>query len=213
MPRQHFVLGAGGHGRVVLDAMLATGVSVAGVLDPAMTVGDLIFGVPVLGGDEFLDQLAAPDVLLLNGVGANPSVRERMKLFEDLTARGFSFEGVRHPSTVVGRECKLDVSSQIMARTVLQNRVRIGSNAVINTGASIDHDCVIGAHAFVSPGVVLSGSVSVGERAFLGAGAVVLPGIRIGAGAVVGAGSLVRKDVSAGWIVSGNPAKKIGSNA
>lgn len=212
MSKQVFLLGGGGHGRVVLDALLSSGVNVAGVLDPDLKVGDQVFGVPVMGGDELLDRVAPTDVLLVNGLGANPCVRSRKRLFETLKARGFSFDAVRHPSAVIGPECDLGESSQIMAGAVLQNRVRIGDNAVINTRASVDHDCVIGAHTFVSPGVVLSGDVLVGESAFIGAGAVVLPGIQIGANAVVGAGAVVTKAISAGWIVAGNPAIKIGMN-
>lgn len=212
MSKQVFLLGGGGHGRVVLDALLSSGVDVAGVLDPDLIVGHQVFGVPVMGGDEFLDQVAPTDVLLVNGLGANPCVRTRKRLFEDLKARGFSFDTVRHPSAVIGPECDLGESSQIMAGAVLQNRVRIGDNAVINTHASIDHDCVVGTHAFVSPGTVLCGVVTVAESAFIGAGAVVLPGIQIGANAVVGAGAVVTKAVSAGWIVAGNPAIKIGMN-
>jgi UDP-perosamine 4-acetyltransferase len=151
-------------------------------------------------------------VLLVNGIGANPGVLNRKRLFENMKTRGFSFDVVRHLSAVIGSESELGESSQIMAGAVLQNRVRIGNNAVINTRASIDHDCVVGAHAFVSPGTVLCGEVTVAESAFIGAGAVVLPGIQIGANAIVGAGAVVTKFVSSEWIVAGNPAGKIGMN-
>lgn len=212
MSKKVFLLGGGGHGRVVLDALLASGVNVAGVLDPDLKVGDQVFGVSVMGGDEFLDRAAPTDVLLVNGLGANPCVRRRKRLCEDLKARGFSFGAVRHPSAVIGRECGFGEGSQIMAGAVLQSRVRIGDNAVINTRAGVDHDCVTGAHAFVSPGVVLCGNVLVGESAFIGSGAVVLPGIEIGANVVIGAGAVVIKSVPDGWIVAGNPAVKIGMN-
>jgi len=66
------LLAAGGHGSVVLDALLASGSSVSGILDPGRTVGSLIFNVPVLGGDDLLDQINPADVLLVNGIGANP---------------------------------------------------------------------------------------------------------------------------------------------
>ncbi len=212
MPKQVYLLGGGGHGRVVLDALLSCAVNVVGILDHGLKVGDQVFGVPVMGGEEFLDQVVLENVLLVNGLGANPCVRSRKILFETLKARGFSFDVVRHPSAVIGRECDLDESSQIMAGAVLQNRVRVGDNAVVNTRSSIDHGCVLGAHAFVSPGVVLSGDVLVGESAFIGAGAVVLPGIEIGANVVIGAGAVVTKSVAGGWIVVGNPAVKIGMN-
>ena len=212
MAKPVYLLGGGGHGRVVLNALLSSGVNVAGILDPDLKIGDQVFGIPMMGGDEFLDRADPTDVLLVNGLGANPYVSNRKRLFEEMRARGFSFDAARHPSVIIGMECNLGASSQIMAGAVLQNRVRIGDNAVINTCASIDHDCVIGTHTFVSPGVVLSGEVLVGESVFIGAGAVVLPGIEIGVNVVIGAGAIVIKSIPDGWIVAGNPATKIGMN-
>lgn len=49
--------------------------------------------------------------------------------------------------------------------------------------------------------------VVIEEDAWIGAGAIVLRGVTIGKGAIVGAGSVVTKDVPAGCIVAGNPAK------
>jgi UDP-perosamine 4-acetyltransferase len=210
MSKQVFLLGCGGHGRVVLDALLSSGVKVAGILDCNLSVGDQVFEVSVLGGDAFLHQVEAADVLLVNGLGANPNVFSRKRLFQEMQARGFLFDAVRHPSAVMGRECFLGDGCQIMAGAVLQNRVCVAENAVVNTGASIDHDCVLGSHSFISSGVVLCGDVKIADSAFIGAGAVVLPGIQIGADAVVGAGAVVTKAVPAGWTVAGNPAVKIG---
>ena len=212
MAKDLYLLGCGGHGRVVLDTLLASGAHVKGITDPALKVGEKIFGVAVVGGDEFLERLDAATASLALGVGANPRVATRKGLYERHKARGLSFANVRHPSVVTGAECVFADGSQLMAGVVLQNRVRIGHNVVINTGARIDHDCSIGAHAFVSPGAILTGEVRVGEASFVGAGATILPGVTIGAGAIVGAGAVVRKTVPDGWIVTGNPAKKIGVN-
>jgi len=212
MPKQILLLGGGGHGRVVLDLLLSIGVKVSGILDPGLKAGDRIFGVPVVGDDEFLNSVNPAGVLLANGLGANPHVRSRKRIFEDLKTRGFSFYTAGHSSAVIGSECALGEGSQIMAGAVLQNQTRIGVNVVINTCASIDHNCVIGAHVFVAPGAVLSGDTTVGESAFIGAGAVILPGVGIGKNAVIGAGAVVIKSVPDGWIVAGNPAAKIGTN-
>ena len=212
MTKPVYLLGGGGHGRVVLDALLSSNVNVTGILDTDLKTGDHVFGVSVMGGDEFLDQLAPTEVLLVNGLGANPNVGNRKRLFEGMKSRGFLFDAVRHPFAVIGRECDLGEGSHVMAGAVLQNRTRIGDNAVISTCASLDHDCVLGAHVFISPGVRLCGGVTISESAFIGAGAVVLPLVQIGADAVVGAGAIVTKNVPDGWVVAGNPAVMIGMN-
>jgi acetyltransferase-like isoleucine patch superfamily enzyme len=49
------------------------------------------------------------------------------------------------------------------------------------------------------------------SRSKIGANATLLPGIVIGADALVGAGSVVVRDVPAGMIVAGNPARVVGT--
>lgn len=200
------LLAAGGHGGVVLDALLASGTRVAGIIDPGRPVGSAIFDVPVLGGDDWLDQAKPDDILLVNGIGANPFNNLRGRFFSMWKQRGFNFLSVKHPSAVVGRETVLSEGSQIMAGSIVQCRVSIADNAVINTRASVDHDCKIGAHAFIGPGVTLCGDVCIGDNAFLGAGAIVLPGITVGSNAIVGAGAVVTRDTACGEFVAGNPA-------
>lgn len=197
------LLAGGGHGSVVADALRAAGIPVAGVVD--LQAADVL-GLPHLGDDAWLDGQPREGVLLANGAGAVPGRDLRTRLYLERKAQGFGFVAVRHPSAVVGADCELAEGSQLMAGCVLQCRVRLGENSVVNTRAGVDHDAVIGAHAFVGPGATLCGEVQVGEGAFIGAGAVLLPGVRIGAGAVVAAGSLVRGDVAPGAWVCGHPA-------
>jgi UDP-perosamine 4-acetyltransferase len=211
--RAVYLLGGGGHGQVVLDAFLQSGKKVAGILDPQLQVGQNVFGVPVVGSDNWLDRTNPAEVLLILGVGVSRGCSGRRAVFEEYKNKGFSFLGVCHPSAVVGRESSLAEGCQIMAGAVLQCRLHIGENAVINTRASVDHGCRIGAHTFVSPGVTLCGDVRVSDDTFIGAGAVLLPGVQIGRGTVIGAGAVVRHSVPAGLVVAGNPAVNIGTSS
>lgn len=200
------LIGAGGHGRVLLDTLLSQGTRVGGILDEGFVRGERVFNVPVLGADSWLESQEAGAFALANGAGS-PTSSLRRRVYEYWSERGFEFPSVLHPHAVVGREVQLRSGSQVFAGAVVQSRSVIGANAVINTRASIDHDCEIGAHAFVAPGAVLCGGVHVGAGAFVGACAVLLPGISIGDGAVVGAGAIVTKDVAARQLVLGSPAR------
>lgn len=52
----------------------------------------------------------------------------------------------------------------------------------------------------------------IGRRCFIGARSMIMPGVSIGDGSIVAAGSVVTKDVPAGCIVAGNPARVIRSD-
>jgi acetyltransferase-like isoleucine patch superfamily enzyme len=117
---------------------------------------------------------------------------------------------------------------QMDCRFLNARKVELGSRNVINFGCLFDgrkygirtgSDVSIGPEATIltlghdpqSPDFADRGSaVVIGDRVWIGYRAMVLPGVTIGNGAVVAAGAVVTKDVEAGAIVAGNPAKKIG---
>lgn len=87
-----------------------------------------------------------------------------------------------------------DVGTVVMKGAVVQPGAWIGEHAIVNTNASVDHDCKISDFAHIAPGVTLCGNVKVGEGTLVGAGSVVTPGVVIGDWLVIPAGSVVTKD-------------------
>lgn len=193
------LIGGGGHGRVLLDALLLCGTEVLGIADPALpTEAPGPRGLPVLGGDDAVLRHAADAVLLVNGIGSTGSTAARTALYERFVAAGYRFATVVHPAAVVAEDVVLGDGAQVMAGAVLQTGARIGANCIVNTRASVDHDCDIDAGTHIAPGVTLSGAVRIGPGSHVGTGAVVIQQVRIGAGALIGAGAVVLADVPDG---------------
>ena len=211
--RDIYVLCAGGHARVVIDALARAGRPVTGVVDIDTSLHDsAILGVPVLGDDDYVLALDSNKIALVNALGNRPGgnatgMDRRRALFDRFKAKGYFFVTVVSPDATVSDHVYLEEGCQIITRALVHPGSKIGANTIINTGASLDHDCVIGAHCHIAPWAVLCGGVTVGEGSHIGARAVLVPGITVGKNSVVGAGAVVIDDVPDNTTVVGNPAK------
>lgn len=202
-------LGAGGHAKVLLSLVQACGYDILGVCDPGLSKQGITQwrGVDVLGDDAALEQFAPGSVGLVNGVGQVVGSSLRRLVFEQARDKGFHFPPLKHPTAWLDGSVVLEEGAQVMAGAILQPDVIVGCNTVVNTLASVDHDCHLGAHVHVAPGVTLCGGVQVSVGAFIGSGSTVIQGIAIGEGAVVGAGTVVVRDVPARGVLIGSSAR------
>ena len=123
-------------------------------------------------------------------------------------------------NTVIGEDCTIGSFVDIEGEVVIGHHVSLQSGCYITRGVVIEDD------VFCGPRVITMNDKRISHRrpnvtfvrsaprilraARVGGGSVLLPGVTIGANAFVGAGSIVTRDVPAGAIVAGNPARVVG---
>lgn len=205
MAESFLVFGGGGHAKVVIDALLASGCEILGCYDdnPALLGLEIVRGVPVVGGSSSMLADWRKGRKVIVAIGENRLRRRLSSLWE------VEFGVASAPSVVLGSGVKIGAGTMLLPSATLNIDTFIGNHAILNTSCSVDHDCRIGDYAHIAPGCALGGAVTVGEGAFLGVGARVIPGIRIGRWSVVGAGAVVTKDLPDNCTAVGVPAKVI----
>lgn len=198
------LLGASGHGKVVADTALATGWHEVEFFDDAWPARTANGAWPVTGDSATLQQRMQEFDGVLVSIGDCSTRWEKHQWLQSIAA---PLVNIVHPSAQVSRYANLGSGSVVMPLAVINVDAQIGQACIINTGATVDHDCVLEHAVHVSPGVHLSGSVRVGTGAWIGVGAAVKQGIAIGAWSMVGAGAVVVRPVPERAVVIGNPAR------
>ena len=124
-------------------------------------------------------------------------------------SRGLRVDSIVHPDASVCVTATLGAGTQVLAQAIVAADARVGEVCIVNHRASIDHDCVVGHGVHLAPAATLCGCVTLADNVMIGAGAVVLPRLMIGENSIVGAGAVVTRNVPAGVVVVGNPARAV----
>jgi len=202
------VWGAGGHGKVIVDALLASGEwEVAGILDE----DEKKSGTEVLGVKVFLLEGSVAEAArrldcgrVAVAIGDNYA---RFAKFQQSRRAGLTTINVVHPGAHLSRFVKMGEGVTILAGATINPGTTIEDNVCVNTSASVDHDNYLERNCHIFPNATLTGGVRIQEFAYVGTGAVIAPNLTVEKYSYVGAGAVVLANVGLGTIVFGVPAK------
>ena len=200
------LLGASGHGKVVVDTALMVGCEEVIFFDDAWPDKTTVGPWSVIGNSKKLIEYKDSFDGAIVSIGNN---------LRRLAAQSFILENkiqlikIIHPSAIVSLYSEIGMGSVVFAGSVVNAFAKIGSGCIINTCSSIDHVCVLADGVHLSPGAHLGGGVSVGTATWIGIGASVKQGVHIGENVIVGAGAAVVNDIESGLTVVGVPARRL----
>jgi sugar O-acyltransferase (sialic acid O-acetyltransferase NeuD family) len=199
------ILGAGGHAVSIANVAHSAGYKIKYFIDPHAKSSQII-GIDVLGElsgisnlEDYAFGLALGDNFLRQKV-----YQETINQYPDL-----NFPPLVHSSAIISIYTQIGVGTVVMPGAIVGPNSTIGSFCILNTKASIDHDCVMSDYSSIAPGVITGGTVRIGLRSAISIGAIIKHGISIGEDTVIGANSYVNKNIEGFSVAYGSPVKII----
>lgn len=209
--RKIIILGAGGTGLLMAESILRANAadSISFLDDDLDKQAKGYCGFPVLGGLGSWEKF--PTAKFVSGLYSSKENAQFFELIRSLGIPESSFATVVDPSAVVMPKVTIGAGSYIGPLTVVEPNSVIGRFCALLGSVYISHDTRLDDYVACANSVSIAGGVSIGSAAYIGANACIREYTRIGARAIIGMGSVVIKDVLAGEMVAGNPAKPLGA--
>lgn len=126
-------------------------------------------------------------------------------------------------NVVIREENRIGDRFSIWSNSVVDYDCRIGNNVKIHCNCYVAQFTTIEDDVFIAPGVTIANDLHPGspdalacmkgpvikKGAQIGCNVTILPHVTIGERCLIGAGSVVSRNIPAGWVAYGNPAKPV----
>lgn len=200
------IVGAGPHSKVIIDIIEGMNeYEIIGLTD--LVKQGSVLGYPILGNDNILNDLKIQGIEFAFIAVGNNIIRK--KLTQYVLKLGFKLVNAISIHSKLSEYLSLGKGIAVMPGAIINADSIIGDGVIINTNASIDHDCKVGSFVHIAPGSAVSGSTIIEEGAFLGTGTKVIDNVHIGKNTIIGAGGVVVKNIPSNCIAVGLPAKVV----
>lgn len=177
MAKPLILIGAGGHAKVVVDALASQKKPLAAYVDPTPAPWLEAMGVKRMTDAELDALLPTSPELVIGFVGLTTDALERrLDLMRQYRTKGAFFPAIIHASATIGSSVSIGFGAQILAASVINPFAAIKDAAIINTAAIIEHDAIIGEGAHIAPRAVVLGNARIGDTSIIGSNAVVIQG-------------------------------------
>ena len=145
--------GASGHAKVIIDILHAMNDEVSELFDDNDSI-ETLQDIKVSKPRETVEKI-------IISIGNN-AIRKKI-----VESNNYNYGLAIHPTAIISPYAKIGEGTVVMQGGVIQSDVVVGKHCIINTGATVDHECHIEDYVHISPNATLCGNVNVGEESWI----------------------------------------------
>lgn len=198
------LLGYSGNALEIFEHLSNTYEIAAFIDDNPRFSGQRFENIPILPMSRLAD---FTDAQVLVTFGSQASIARRPDAVDRLGIARDRFATVIHPRANVSRFARIGAGTIIFPGATVTFNAVIGDHCMILPNSVVHHDVELGDHVLVGSNVTIAGHCRIGRCSYLGSASSFRNGVVVGDGSVIGMAANVVKDVAAGSIMVGNPAR------
>lgn len=165
-----FIIGTGGHSKVILDSLLLLNSHIKIIFIDELSQKTSLLGFPIFKNIHDA-KLAYPDYT--EGIVAigNNATRKRLSL--EIQSYGIKLATVIHPYATVSKYSSIDSGCMVAAGSIIGPDCQIKEGCIVNTGCIIEHDAKINAFSHLGPGSIINAGCLIRESTWIKAGQII----------------------------------------